>query len=299
MGPLLLLIITFAAGIALRRLPNIPDSMPAALNAFIIYVALPALVLLHVPILEWDPALTGAVLMPWLLMALTLIAVTVVCRVMRWSKARWGALLLTAGLGNTSFVGLPMIEAFFGKEGLPLGLLIDQFGSFIMVSTIGLAAAAFAAGEDPSAKRIAYRIVSFPPFVALILAFAIRFIGPLPEPILDVLQRLGDTLAPLALLSVGMQLRLDGLKANKLPLAFGLSWKLIVGPFLILLFYRDLLGYEGSVLGITILEAGMASMITGSIIAAEYDLETELVSMMVGVGIPLSFITVAAWMWII
>jgi predicted permease len=39
----------------------------------------------------------------------------------------------------------------------------------------------------------------------------------------------------------------------------------------------------------------MAPMITGSIIAAEYDLDGDLAALMVGVGIPLSFLTLPIW----
>jgi hypothetical protein len=34
--------------------------------------------------------------------------------------------VLIGGLGNTSFIGLPMIEAFYGANGMPTGILIDQ-----------------------------------------------------------------------------------------------------------------------------------------------------------------------------
>lgn len=294
-----MLVVAFAIGIGLRRVPAVPESMPQALNAYIIHVALPALVLLHVPRLAWEPSLIGPVLMPWLFMALTIGVVTVVCRVAGWSRATWGALVLTAGLGNTSFVGLPMIEAFHGTDALPLGLLIDQFGSFIMVSTVGLGAAAWAAGQDTDLRRILRRIALFPPFIALLVALILRWTGPLPEVLLEVLDRLGATLAPLALLSVGMQLRLGALRAQGGALVFGLGWKLLVAPAIILGVYGPVLGYEGVVLEVTLLEAAMAPMITGSIVAAEYRLRPELASLMVGVGIPLSFLTAAFWMWVV
>jgi predicted permease len=38
-----------------------------------------------------------------------------------------GCLILTAGLGNTSF-GFPIIEALYGEEGLKTAILVDQPG---------------------------------------------------------------------------------------------------------------------------------------------------------------------------
>jgi predicted permease len=43
----------------------------------------------------------------------------------------------------------------------------------------------------------------------------------------------------------------------------------------------------------------MAPMITGCILAATYGLKPKLSGMMIGIGIPLSFITVAFWYWIL
>jgi predicted permease len=43
----------------------------------------------------------------------------------------------------------------------------------------------------------------------------------------------------------------------------------------------------------------MAPMITGSIIAITHDLEPKLASLLVGVGIPLSFVTLGIWYFLI
>ncbi|WP_321540450.1 hypothetical protein [Flavobacterium piscinae] len=43
----------------------------------------------------------------------------------------------------------------------------------------------------------------------------------------------------------------------------------------------------------------MAPMITGAILASTYGLKPKLSSMMIGIGIPLSFLTLAFWYWIL
>jgi len=60
---------------------------------------------------------------------------------------------------------------------------------------------------------IAKRIATFPPLIALVVAVALI---PLSYPplVTSVLARLGGTLAPLALVSVGLQLRLGELSGN-------------------------------------------------------------------------------------
>ena len=83
---------------------------------------------------------------------------------------------------------------------MPLGLLMDQLGSYLALSTLGIAAAALYAAEGPVQPRaMLRRVVTFPPFVALVAALLLIPV-PMPPVIEQALARMGDTLAPLALL---------------------------------------------------------------------------------------------------
>ena len=66
-----------------------------------------------------------------------------------------------------------------------------------------------------------------------------------------------------------------------------------------LLVYKIILGGKGIVVDISVMESAMAPMITGAILASSYGLKPKLSSMMVGIGIPLSFITLAFWYFIL
>jgi hypothetical protein len=63
--------------------------------------------------------------------------------------------------------------------------------------------------------------------------------------------------------------------------------------------YLGLGAQRDGVLAVTILEAAMAPMITGAVLAAERDLAPSLASNMVGLGVPLSLLTVPAWAWLL
>jgi predicted permease len=62
-----------------------------------------------------------------------------------WSK-KIGCLILTAGLGNTSFLGFPIIEALYGQEGMKTAILVDQPGTFVVLSTLELSATMYSKG---------------------------------------------------------------------------------------------------------------------------------------------------------
>ena len=116
MANIVLLVVCFLAGMILRRTGRFPDSTPAALNGFIIHVSLPAVALLHIHNLRLDLSLLYTVSMAWLLFGAGFLLFRTVGRLTSLPRETVGALMLVGGLGNTSFVGLPMIEAYYGKD---------------------------------------------------------------------------------------------------------------------------------------------------------------------------------------
>jgi len=56
---------------------------------------------------------------------------------------------------------------------------------------------------------------------------------------------------------------------------------------------------DWQVLSVTVFEAAMAPMIGASIVAMDHELDSPLVTLMVGVGIPLSFLTLPAWWYLL
>ena len=67
----------------------------------------------------------------------------------------------------------------------------------------------------------------------------------------------------------------------------------------ILLFFRIILGQSGVDIDVCVMEAGMAPMITAAIVCSAYGLKPRLSNMIVSIGIPLSFLTLAIWYYII
>jgi len=300
MSNFILLLACFLLGIVLRASKRLPDNAPAALNGFVVNISLPALTLTYVHALQPDARLVLVALMAWLLFAMGAAFFWAVGRALKLPRATTGALVLTGAFANTSFVGLPMIEIWYGPQYLGLGIVADQLGSYFVLSTLGivLAGAYASRGTRLQPKAVARKILTFAPFVSMLVALALIPVA-YPAWLDDLLKRLGSTLVPLALVSVGYQLRLSQVRGRATLLALGLAFKLVVGPALILLLYAGLLGARGPLVQVTVFEAAMGPMIGAAIVAMDHDLDPALVTLMVGIGIPLSFATLPAWWWVL
>ena len=268
------------------------------LNQIIFHLALPALILTQFHEVVFDSRAVFPVLMPWALFAMSYAFFHAVGGFFQLTRKQVGALILTGGLANTSFVGFPLLEALYGPEAIPVGMLSDQFGTFLILSTLGLAVASQFAGAGFSWRAFTRRVLKFPPVYALVLAIALRPV-PFSPAFEEVLIRLAGMITPLAMVSVGFQLRLSRRVLNQYrsKLILGLVFKLVLAPLVFLCAARFFFGVIGRDTQVTLLESAMAPMISAGILASEFGLDEELAGLMVGVGILLSLATVPLFAW--
>lgn len=300
MSSFILLFGCLGIGVLLQRVKDFPMNAALVLNQFIIYISLPALALYFIPEVQLNESVLLPVGVGWICFAGAALFFWSLGKTFGWSRKLIGCLILTGGLGNTSFIGFPVIEALYGKDGLSTAILIDQPGTFMVLSTLGIALAASFSKGKADARAIARKIFRFPPFVAFVLALLLNLSGlHFSDELKEVFQRLGSTVSPIALVSVGLQLRLERRSKHWGFLALGLTFQLFLAPLLILAIYYWGLGVRGELVQVCIVEAAMAPMITASIVAASYGLKPRLANMMIGFGIPLSFITLAFWYWVV
>jgi predicted permease len=296
MSALLLLFGCLILGIVVARFADPPQALPHSLNWWVLNIALPAIVVRSIPNLQFEWRLWFLVASMWFVFLGAWAVMAVVGSWRNWSNARIGALTLTCGLGNTSFIGFPILEALRGEEALRLAVVADQLGCFIALAVGGSIVATFYSGASARPAAIARRVLLFPPFLALLTGCIVGAIGSWP-PLIDAsLARIGATLSPLALFSVGLRLQLPNRAADLEAIVVGLGWKLALAPALVL-GCGVLWQMHGEVLRVSVLEAAMAPMISAAILAEQYDLEPHLANTIMGVGILLSMLTVPLLNW--
>ncbi len=293
-----LILAMLALGLAFRHLRVFPDNAAEVLNKVVLYVCLPASVLIYAPRLELGTHVLAIAAVPWLLLAATVLLVSLATRVLKLRPDEHAVLLLCVALGNTSFLGYPLVRALLGEDALPYAVIYDQFGAFLILSTFGLYVLARYGGDaKPTVGLIARRVATFPPFLALVFGLTLMPEAP-PAWIAGGLQRLADALLPLVVLAIGLSLQLKLPRDELKPLAVGLTLKLAVMPLLALLL-APLLGLQGLGHDTVVLESAMPPMITAAALAISHRLAPGLAAAMVGYGILLSLATLPAWAWLL
>ncbi len=305
-GPFLVISIGLGLGMLLRRTRHFPPAAPKTLNAYVIAVAVPALVLAQLPsflrelgarVGGIDASLLFLPFIPWLIFAGAIAFFGLLYRRGLIRRDQWGLLALSGGLGNTAFVGFPLIEALLGPKNLPPAILLDQLGTFLALSVGGTLWISYfhnAGAAKFNGSKFFRELLRFPPFLALLAAFVIEPLGALPPIWQGTLEKISATLVPVAMVSVGAQLTLsrEKLRTEGRGIFFGLGYKMVLAPFLIGLAAYFVVGMRGDYFSVAVLESAMAPMITATVLGIEAGFAPDLGALMLGVGIPLSLATV-------
>lgn len=293
-----LIAVFVTVGMLFRRIEAFPPQTVQVLNMFALYVSLPAVILLKVPQIQLSGEALVPILVAWGALFLSALLIITAARIFTWPRSAIGVLLLVVPLGNTSFMGVPIITAFFGEAGLRHLIVYDQFGTMLIFATYGsLILALYGKEGSISLRSVARRILLFPPSVALVIGLALL---PWHYPLLAerLLQATAATLTPLVMTAIGFQISFRLKPALHAPLFFGLGLKLILAPVVALCICR-LLETRGLAVDVAILEAGMPPMVTAGALAVVAGMDAELSAALVGLGLVLAFATLPLMYWLL
>lgn len=294
-------IFSLFCGVALQFFPGFPKEKVALLGkTYLVYLVLPALALIHIPPLQlkWDLVLAPS--SAWFTFLLSWIIFAFLGAKAGWDKQTIGCLILVSGLGNTSFLGFPILELLYGKEALPTAFLIDQGGSFLLVSTLGVYIGSRYGNGGSTVPQVLKKIVLFPPFLFLLGALLMSYFRfSLPEMLLPWLQGIGKSMAPIAMAVIGLTLSIDSKWTQNKFLWYGLGYRLLLAPACVWLLYGLILPSDSLMLKVFVLESGMAPMITGALLAMEFGLQPRLATLLAGLGIPLCGISLLLWQYLL
>jgi len=249
------------------------DAKP--LNTLLIYVALPALVFNTVQsaALDWDLAI-----LPVIAWAIALVGIAIawgLTRLLHLDGPTAGAFILVAVFGNTGYIGYPVAAALLGDAGLVRAIFYDIFGNTAAIITLGALVASHYGEHDLKVNPLR-EIVTFPPFIALALALILRSV-PVPGMVSTWLDALGKLVVPLIMVSVGLSLRPEKVRAHLSKVAAIAGLKIVVLPLLALAVGMLVVRDPASV-RILVLEAGVPSMMLTVVIGMRFKLDVDLIA---------------------
>ncbi|MCX2472995.1 AEC family transporter [Pedobacter sp. MC2016-05] len=296
MANFILIGLCIIAGILFRKSRTLPKDAHKGINAWIIYIALPAVSFKYLPHIVWTKDLLFPALAPICVWLLGWIFITFYAKFTHVSRATSGGLKLVSSLSNTSFIGFPLIIAYFSEKELAIAIICDQI-TFTLLSTIGIIVAIRSSQKQKlSAKLVIKKVLTFPPLISCVLALILPLYLNLSS--LDTLfDKLAGTVGPLALFSIGLQLKFGGWFSEIKHISFALLYKLIFAPLFVLVIAM-LLGMNGMITKITIFEMAMPTLLTAGVVADQYNLNPKVSNLVVGMGILLSFVTTGIW-WMV
>lgn len=289
--------VCLVAGMLFRRSNLLPADAHKGINVWLLYMAMPAVSFKYLPHVKWSMHLLLPVLAPIVVWLGAWLYFRVYSNRANISRSTAAGLTLSGGISNASFLGFPMVAAFFSEKDIAIAVICDQMG-FILLSTVGIGLAIGASQAQQLSPKIFFKkILSFPAFWGCTLALTVpRFIDiSALDPFFD---KMAGTIAPLALFSIGLQLKFKGYKTELKRITVTLLYKLMLAPAIVTLVALAF-QLRGIITQVTIFEMAMPPLMSASIIASEYKLNSNLANLVIGIGLVVGIITVSIWWYVL
>jgi len=267
MSPVFTLILIVAIGILLRRFHVLSTEDATSIRKFVFNVSLPALIFIS---LYSNPIPLKAL---WIIPGVIIIQV-VGYLTFRLVPVRYRETVFSGFLGNTGFMGFPVVQAILGQGALPLAVIYEQTHSFMIFST-----------------WVHKNVRSFinPPLVAMLLALILKRVA-LPQFFTDACQLVGNSTSPLAMLFVGLNVNLDLNWRALIPAAI----KLALVPAMALALTL-ILPVAGDIRSAFIIESAMPTLAASVVYGAEIGLDVQKLSRNVVISTLLFPLTILFW----
>ncbi len=216
------------------------------------------------------PALMAAIL--YVLLAVVAVIVTAAAR---WPGGQRKAAILALASKNCGNYGLPVILFAFGEQALVIGTVF-MIVHVLVHMTLGLSIASWS--EEHHWLRRWTNVLRFPYIYAIGAALLARAVGvSLPAAIERPIALVGQAWIPLMLILLGVELA--GMKVTRVwrPAALLAAVKLVVPP---LLAYgvTALLGIDGTLRAVLIVQSSMPTAVNGLLVARACNARPDIVA---------------------
>jgi malate permease and related proteins len=279
------IILLSSAGFALGKLLHIE---PRSLGRVVFYVFSPILIfdLLVQNQLKFNEA---AIVIVFVLCSILVIGVLtlILGYFLRLERPALVSILITTMFANTGNYGLPLVSFAFGEQALSYAA-IYFVTTTLLFNTVGVFLASLG---HMSFKEAIFALFRIPMIYAGLLAILINLSNiELPIPVSRTVELAANGTIPLMLILLGVQLIHVELSENRRAMQLSVSLRLVIAPLVALLF-AALFGLQGFPRQATVTQASMPSIVSSTVLATEYNLDSKLVTAVVFISTLLSPLT--------
>lgn len=271
------------------RTPVSPQVIRAA-DLYVVKFALPVLVFSKISRMKINSSMLTPVVIAWSVMMACVVVILFMARRNSWSSSTTGALLMVGVLGNTSFLGLGMVEGLLGSDHVTAAVAYDQLGTFLGLSVYGSFIVSRFGGGNFSLASVGHRLIRFIPFLALLASVPGRWLN-IPDGVYELFDVIGKTVGPVAMGALGLRFSLRVNRDVLRPALTGLIVKMVAIPAVLvgiamIAGQMDVVTWQSS-----IIQASMPPMVTAGVVAVGAGLDEDVVAFMVGIGTLFGFVT--------
>lgn len=260
-------------------------------DLYVVKFALPVLVFSKISRMKVNTAMLTPVGIAWAVMMGCAAVVILLARQQNWDASTTGALLMVGVLGNTSFLGLGMVEGLLGTDHMAAAVAYDQLGTFLGLSVYGSFIVSRYGAGNFSFSSVGHRLIRFVPFLALLASFPARY-AHIPDGMYDMFDIIGRTVGPVAMGALGLRFTVRVNRDVLRPAVAGLVVKMAAVPLVVIVIAFITGHIHATTWQSSILEAAMPPMVTAGVVAVGAGLNEDVVAFMVGIGTLCGFLTV-------
>lgn len=202
-----------------------------------------------------------------------------------------------ATLGNTLFLGVPLVNGALGQEYANKAILYDQICTSIPLATLTPLIMSLGGKGSFNIKGITTRLSQNPLFLALIVGFFFKFMPfKIEEWIFIPIKQLGACATPVALFAIGVQISISNIKTEWKNTFIVLFWGMILVPSLVFSFMY----FSGSSINndwrMVLMESAMPPLISSAAVIMRAGLNNKVAVTSVAFGIFLSALSIPTWL---
>lgn len=297
--PLFTIFVLLFGGYVAKRLGVLKQKQSKMFLDFALLFALPCLIFENTYKLKFDTELLGVIAIGLCSNVLTTCIIIILGKILRFSKITLVSMALLTCFGNTLFVGIPIISAFY-PDPQYMGEVIcyDALATMLPILLFGSFVINLAYPNKPSLIQNIKAIVIFPPFIALILGLVCSLIK-LPSFIFGPITLFGHSATPVALFAIGLSLGFSAIKNSYKSVTLVIIGKMLLAPLIFIGITHILHISSSPSMMIAIFETAMPTMTLAGVMVMKAKLDSNLAVSAIAFGLLFSAVSIPFWVWML